>query len=116
MLDDIKKPAEDLLKETGDYVDMRIDDAKLKITEGLSVGLGRLCAVTVILTVLALVLVTFAFACILLIGKLLGDYAAGAFIVSGAFLLLLLLLIVFRKKLFVNSFVRMFVEVFFGQK
>lgn len=49
-------------------------------------------------------------------GKLLGDYAAGAFIVSGVFLLILIVLFAFRKKMFVNSFVKLFVEVFFGRK
>lgn len=116
MLEDIKKPAEDFIKEAGDYVDMRVSDFKLKITEGLSVGLGRLCALAVILMVLSITLLTFAFACILLVGKLLNDYAAGAFIVSGFFLLILIVLFAFRKKMFVNSFVKLFVEVFFGCK
>lgn len=58
MLEDIKKPAEDFVKEAGDYVDMRISDGKLKITEGLSVGLGRLCALAVILMVLSITLIT----------------------------------------------------------
>ncbi len=114
MLEDIAKPAEDLAGEVREYVEMKSADAKLKAAEGLSVGLGRLCAVLVILMVLSLVLTTLSFGGILLIGKLLDNYAAGAFVVSGVFLIVLILLLIFRKKLFVNSFVKLFVQIFFG--
>lgn len=116
MLEDIKKPAEDLAKETGEYVDMKIADAKLKITEGLSVGLGRLCSIAVILIFLSIVLISIEFAVILLVGELLKSYLLGAIIVSAVFLLLFIIMVLCRKKMFVNSFVRMFVKIFFEEK
>jgi prolipoprotein diacylglyceryltransferase len=42
-----------------------------------------------------------------------GSYAGGAAIVGGVFLLVLAILILLRKKLFRNTFVPMFIKLFF---
>lgn len=107
------KPAEDLAEGTAQYVDMKIDDLKLKTVKGLSVALNRILLSFLFLTLGGIVLMAVAFGAVLLIGKLIGNYAAGAFIVAGFFLILMAVLYLLRNRLFVNGLVRMFVHLFF---
>lgn len=57
-----------------------------------------------------------AFGGVLLLGDLIGSYAAGAFIVAAIFLVLLVVLFLLRDKLFLNGLVRMFVRLFFEEE
>ena len=107
------KPAEDLVSGTVDYVNLKIDELKLRTVKGLSVALNKLLLSIMFLTLGGIVLMALAFGGVLLIGKLIGDYAAGAFIVAAFFLLVMLILFLLRKKLFMNGLVKMFVGLFF---
>ena len=49
------------------------------------------------------------------IGEMVGSYAGGAGIVAGFFLLVLGVLILLRKKLFRNTFVPLFIDLFFEE-
>ena len=108
------KPAEDLVSGTADYVNLKIDELKLRTVKGLSVALNKLLLSIMFLTLGGIVLMALAFGGVLLIGKLIGDYAAGAFIVAAFFLLVMFILFLLRKKLFMNGLVKMFVGLFFG--
>ncbi len=110
------KSAEELASGTAEYVNMKIDDLKLRTARGLSVTLNKLLLSILFLTLGGIVLMALAFGGVLLIGKLLGNYAAGAFIVAGFFLLVMLVLFLLRKKLFLNGLVRMFIGLFFGDE
>lgn len=110
------KSAEELAAGTAEYVNLKIDDLKLRAAKGLSVTLNKLLLSLMFLTLGGIVLTAAAFGCVLLIGKLLGDYAAGAFIVAAFFLLVMLVLFLLRKKLFLNGLVRMFVGLFFDDE
>lgn len=107
------KPAEDLVSGTADYVNLKIDELKLRAVKGLSVALNKLLLSIMFLTLGGIVLMALAFGGVLLIGKLIGDYAAGAFIVAAFFLLVMFILFLLRKKLFMNGLVKMFVGLFF---
>lgn len=107
------KPAEDLASGTADYVNLKIDELKLRTVKGLSVALNKLLLSIMFLTLGGIVLMALAFGVVLLIGKLIGDYAAGAFIVAAFFLLVMFILFLLRKKLFMDGFVKMFVGLFF---
>jgi len=98
------------------YVDLKMDNLKLKAIEGLSVGAGRIVTILVILMVLAIVLAAFALGCVFLLGDAIGSWAAAAFIIGGMFLLLLTMLFLFRRRLFVNMFVRLFIDIFYGEE
>lgn len=112
----LTKPAEDFGKSAREYIDLRIDELKLKTAKGLSVTLHRLLLTVLFLSLGGLVLTTAAFGCILLIGKLMDNYALGAFIVAAFFLVLLIVLVLLRKKLFINGMVKMFIGLFFEAK
>lgn len=107
------KSAEDLARGTAEYVDMKIDDLKLRTVKGLSVTLNRILLATMFLTLGSIALMAAAFGLVLLIGALIGSYWGGAFIVAAFFLLLMLVLFLLRKKLFLDGLVSMFMKLFF---
>lgn len=97
------------------YVDLRIDSMKLKAVDGLSVGFGRFLSVMTMLILAAVSLMAFAFGTVLLLGDIIGSWAAAAFIVGGFFLLLMLLVILAGKRLYVNLFVKTFIDIFYDK-
>ena len=90
-----------------DYIDLRIEQLKLKGTDTASQALGTLLAWILIIAIALMVLTVLAFGGILLLGKALDNYALGAFIVGGALLLVLIVLWLFRKNMFRGTFIRL---------
>ena len=74
---------------------------------------GRFFGMLVLLITVMTAVITAAFGCILVIGEEIGSYAAGAFIVAGIFCIAAAALFAFRKKLFRNTFVRLFIKLFY---
>ena len=109
------RPAEDFAKSAAEYIDLKADEVKLKTAKGLSVTLNSLILSILVMSLVSIVLMAAAFGSVLLLGDIIGSYAAGAFIVAGFFLLLTILVLVLRKKLFLNRFIRMFVKMFFEE-
>ena len=101
------------LSEAGKYLDRKLDVLKLQTVDGLSVAANSILAMMAILMVGAIVLAAFAFGIVMLLGELIGDWAIAAFIIGGIFLILLVMLIVFRRKLFVDMFVKLFIGIFY---
>ena len=85
---------------TKSYVDLRIEQLKLKGSDSASKVLAAVLAWVLIIAVALLLLTVLAFAGILLLGKVLANYALGAFIVCGALLLVLIVLWLCRKRMF----------------
>ena len=109
----LTKPAEDLASGTADYVNLKIDELKLRTVKGLSVALNKILPSVLFLTHGSIVLMAASFGTVLLIGRLIGNYAAGAFIVAAFFLIIIVVLYLLRDRLFINGLVRMFVRLFF---
>lgn len=101
---------------TKDFMDMKADEVKLKATESLALVFNKFFTLIVILMVALILFTALAFGGVLLLGDLIGSYAAGAFIVAGVFLVVLIILICLRKKLFLNSFVQLFIQIFYGDR
>lgn len=114
-MSEFTKPVEELGRKAAEYVDLRIDELKLRTVKGLSVSLGKLMLGLLFFSVVSMLLLALSFAGILLLGDIIGSYAAGALLVAGFFLLVLLILYLFRKKLFRNTFVPLFVKLFFDE-
>lgn len=110
------KPAEDFSAQVGEYIDLKLDEIKLKTAKGLSLTLQKVLVAILLLSLVNIVLIAAAIGGVLILGHLIGNYSAGAFIVAGVFALITLILYLLRKKLFVNSFVQMFVKIFFEDK
>lgn len=98
------------------YVELKIDDLKLKTVDGLSVGVSRVLSLMAVLMLGAIVLAAFAFGTVLLLGDLIGSWAAAAFIIGGVFLILLIVMLLVWKKLFVDIFVKLFIDIFYDKE
>ena len=107
------RPIEDLGKEASEYIDLRLDDLKLRTAKGLSMTLSKLLYMLLILFVVSIILTAVAIGGVMLLGELIGSYAGGAAIVAAFFLLILGVLLLLRKKLFRDTFVPLFVKMFF---
>lgn len=116
MENDFIKPAQDLGKSAAEYVDLKLDELKLRTAKGLSIASQKLIVAIMLITLAGIVLTAAAFGGVLLIGKLINDYAAGAFIVAGFFLIVMIVLFLLRNKLFMGGLVNMFVRLFFEDK
>lgn len=112
-MDRYSKPAEEFLGSLKEYADVRIDDMKLRTVKGLSITMNHLVTMILVLFAVSVVLLSVGAGVIVLIGKAIGSYAGGAFIVAGIFSIIAVTIFMLRKKLFVNGFVRMFMSIFF---
>ncbi len=98
------------------YLDIRLEELKLRTVDGLSVGVSRVLSMMVVLMLGAIVLAAFAFGTVLLLGDLIGSWAAAAFIIGGVFLIVLGVLLLFWRSLFVDIFVKLFIGIFYGNE
>ena len=108
------EPAEDLSRKAKDYIDLRLDDVKLRTAKGLSITASKLVAFFVIIGVGTSLILALSFGLILLIGELIGSYAWSAFAVSVLLALGLWILIRRRDRLFKDTFVPLFVNLLFN--
>ena len=101
-----------IAQETKEFVGLAVDEAKLKITRGLSTALGQILAWLVIICILSLVLGLLALALLQWLNGLIGS-PWGTLLVAAVFILVLAVLLCCRKKLFRNMFVKLFIDVFY---
>lgn len=96
------------------YVDLKADELKLRSTKGMSVVTSRLVTALLLVGLLVIVLALLAVVLIAWIGQWTGSLPIACSIVCGAFLLVLVVLFLLRKRLFRDTFVKMFIQVFYG--
>ena len=106
---------EQLARDAKRYADLRVDEFKLKATRGLSTALSRLLSFLLIFVVLSIVLGLLAFAQLQWLNSLVGA-PWGTLIVLAFFLVVLAVLIIYRKRLFRDMFVKLFIEVFYDSE
>lgn len=114
-MSEFTKPIENLGKNAFEYVDARVDDLKLRTVKGLSLTLGKLLYMLLVLFIVSVILTALAIGGVMWFGELIGSYAAGAMIVAGAFAVLLVVVILLRKRLFRDTFIPMFIRIFFDE-
>ena len=108
------KPAEDLSREAKEYIDLRLEDVKLRTAKGLSVTASKLVGLFLILGVGISLMLVLSFGLILLVGELVGSYAWSAIGVAVLEGIALWILIRKRTDLFRDTFVPLFVKLFFS--
>lgn len=114
-MSDFTRPVEDLGQKTTEYIDLRVDELKLKTAKGLSLTLSKLLYMLLVLFVVSIIMISIAVGGVMWIGELVGSYAGGAAIVAAFFLLVLGVLVLLRKRLFRNTFVPLFIDLFFEE-
>lgn len=116
IMSDFTRPVEDLGQKTTEYIDLRVDELKLKTAKGLSLTLSKLLYMLLVLFVVSIIMISIAVGGVMWIGELVGSYAGGAAIVAAFFLLVLGVLVLLRKRLFRDTFVPLFIDLFFEDK
>ena len=115
-MSDFTRPVEDLGQKTTEYIDLRVDELKLKTAKGLSLTLSKLLYMLLVLFVVSIIMISIAVGGVMWIGEMVGSYAGGAAIVAAFFLIVLGVLVLLRKRLFRNTFVPLFIDLFFEDK
>ena len=115
-MSDFTRPVEDLGQKTTEYIDLRVDELKLKTAKGLSLTLSKLLYMLLVFFVVSIIMISIAVGGVMWIGELVGSYAGGAAIVAAFFLLVLGVLVLLRKRLFRDTFVPLFIDLFFEDK
>ena len=107
------RPADKLARSVKEYLDLRIDDIKLRSIKGLSMSLSGIMGFLLIMFFALAALIGLYIGSIILLGDLIGNYALASFALALFFIIIMIVLIWKRKKLFLNLFVKMFVEIFY---
>lgn len=110
---DMAEGQERMVSDIRNYLDLKLNELKLKTIDGLSIGVSRVLSMMLVVMLGAIALAAFAFGAVLLLGDLIGSWAGAAFIVGGIFLIVLSLLLIYWKRLFVNIFVKLFIGIFY---
>lgn len=115
-MNEFTRPAEKLTGTVKEYVDLKADEIKLRTAKGLSIALNQVLSILAVLSLAGVVLLALAFCLILLLGQLVGSYALGALIIAVIFGVAAYLLYRKKDKLFLDSFVKLFVSLFFEEE
>ena len=111
--DSNRNPLDELYSSLKEYLDLRIKEGKLSMTESLAVLFSRLIVFILAVITGAVAFAFFAFAFSQWIGTLLHSQALGALITGGIFLVAAIILIALRHKLFTDSMVKLLIGMFF---
>lgn len=103
---------ETLASDVRKYIDLRLDELRLRAVRGLSQALGQVCAMLIIAGVAVIILLLLSYALLQWLNVLLGA-PWGTFIACGVFILLFVFLLAFKGRMFRDSFVKLFASAFF---
>lgn len=110
------RPVKDLAEDVKEYVNLRVDDVKLRAVKGLSISMSRLLSMIIVLIAASMAMFALSAGLILIVGHAIGSVAVGAFIVAAFFVIATLVLLRLKDRLFVNAFVKTLVGVFFDKE
>ena len=113
-MSNFSKPAEDLSREAREYIDLQLENIKLRTAKGLSVTASKLVGFILIIGLASSVVLALSFGLILLIGELIGSYAWSSIGVAVLLGIGLWILIRKRDSLFKDTFVPLFINLFFN--
>jgi hypothetical protein len=95
-------------KLASEYLDTRLEILKLSLVRSASKTLGVLAFITIICFLMLMFLLFLVISFSWWMTALMGSAALGYLTGSGVFILLIIICFIFRKPLFVNPFVRLF--------
>ena len=110
------QPAEDLSRKAREYIDLRLDEAKLATAKGLSISVSKLVGLLLITSVATNLVLVLSFGLILLLGELIGSYAWAALGIAVLLGIAFWILIRKRDTLFKDTFVPVFMNLFFSDE
>lgn len=110
-----KNPLEELFSSMRDYLDLRLDEIKITLSENLAKILSRIIYFFIVILVSCMAIAFFASAFSAWMETLLGSKTLGMLITGGLLLLIIVVLYFFRNRLMLNSNIRMFIKIFFDK-
>ncbi|MCR5017455.1 MAG: hypothetical protein K6A64_01500 [Bacteroidales bacterium] len=113
-MSEFSRPAKELLDASREYADTKADEVKLQVVKGLSISLSKLVSTLIIVCVGMALLLVLSFGLILLLGDLMGKrYGLAAISVAALLAVAFLILYIRREQLLRNTFVPVFMKLFF---
>lgn len=97
-------------KLVSEYLETRLEILKLTLIRSASKTLGVLAFITIICLLVLMFLLFLVIAFSWWMSDLMGSAALGYLTGSGVFILMIIICFIFRKPLFVNPFVRLFLR------
>ena len=111
--DDIIDRVEDTAQDVADYGHLQLDSLKLRLLESFATLFNNIFSVFVLVIVAAFALMFIAAALTLLLAELVGSMLVAVLIMAGVFIIVTLIVYALRKKLIINSMVRMLGKLMF---
>ncbi len=102
-----------LLDDLKEYVNLRVETAKLQTVEGVAAICGRLLSLILIIMIGAVALMMFVAGLVVLLSMLIDSLFWAFMIMGGVLLVAMLVIYACRDKMFVNSFVKSLCSVVF---
>ncbi len=111
-------PFEEITDSAKEYVNLKMDEYKLRGVEGLSTLFSTVLFIIIAAIVAGVALQMLGLAAGYAIGEATGSTALGFTVMGAIFIVVVLVLYLLRKRLFVNQLIRIFIKLFFddGQK
>lgn len=109
-----KNAADEMISSVKEYVALKIDELKLKGVEGLSLLCSKMIFIFLAAMTIVIVLQLLGLSLGFLIGEYLGSNALGFLAVGAFFIIVFIILYLFKNKIFVNNFVKFFIQIFFN--
>lgn len=95
------------MRDLGDYVSLNADKVRLWTIENLAVCFNTLFGILLLVVLLGIAVLFFAVAVTWILGILLGSYLVAILLMGGVFVVCSLIVYLLRKRLIVDSAVRM---------
>lgn len=111
---DLNRGLDDIKQTIQDYVNLRVDEFKLKGVENLSILTAKAIVILIATMLGAVILQLLGFAIAFLIGEVIGSTAAGFGITAVLFATALCIIYAKRNTLFLNRMVRLYAKMFFS--
>lgn len=107
---------DDIQQTVKDYVNLRVDEYKLKGVENFSILSNKVLVILITTMLGAVILQLLGFAIAFMIGELTGSTAIGFGATALLFAIILAIVYAKRDTLFLNRMIRMYAKMFFGNK
>ena len=113
-MSEFSKPVEDLSQKAKDYAEIQLTDLKLRTAKGLSITVSKLVGAILILGLGTSLVLLLSFGLVLLLGEWIGSYAGAALLLALVLAIAVGILLSCNKRLFRNTFVPVFMKLFFS--
>ena len=100
-------PLDKTMRDLGDYVSLNADKVRLWTIENLAVCFNTLFGILLLVVLLGIAVLFFAVAVTWILGILLGSYLVAILLMGGVFVVCSLIVYLLRKRLIVDSAVKM---------